>query len=524
MRRATPSFHLVPRALVVAAGLLLAALTLQEPAQAANGRLKVVIVDKDTGQPIPCRIHLQNQKGVAQKAGGLPFWSDHFVCPGTLELSFRKGNYTFEIERGLEYLWQKGYFVINENAQDEKKIELRRFINMSEHGWYSGDLHVHRPAKDMELLMQADDLHVAPVISWWNEKNDWTSKALPKEPIITHDKNRFYHLMGGEDERAGGTLLYFNGSEPLNIAGAKAESPSSLKFIYQAREKQPNVWIDIEKPLWWDLPAWIASGKVDSIELANSQMNRSKMQPDDPAGRPRDKQRFRDGLGGGHSSQHIYYQLLNCGIRLAPSAGSGTGVVPNPLGYNRVYVHVDGEFTYAKWWEGLRDGRSFVTNGPLLRPDVEGELPGHTFAATQGETITLNPFLSLSTRDKIDYLDIVQDGDVRYSIRLDEYAKLKGKLPALEFKRSGWFVIRAVAENDKTFRFAATAPYFVKIGDEIRISKRSVQYFLDWENERIAKLEELLKDAPADERAETMGFHEASRKFWSELLLRANAE
>ena len=75
--------------------------------------------------------------------------------------------------------------------------------------------------------------------------------------------------------------------------------------------------------------------------------------------------------GNGYWTQEIYYHILNCGLRIPPSAGSASGVLPNPVGYNRVYVHLDGPFAYEKWWEGLRAGRSFVTNGPLLRVHVE---------------------------------------------------------------------------------------------------------------------------------------------------------
>ena len=84
-------------------------------------------------------------------------------------------------------------------------------------------------------------------------------------------------------------------------------------------------------------------------------------------GKPRVVERLPAPLGNGYWSQEIYYHLLNCGLRLPPSAGSASGVLPNPVGYNRVYVHVGKELTWEKWWEGLRAGRSFVTNGPLLR-------------------------------------------------------------------------------------------------------------------------------------------------------------
>ena len=35
-----------------------------------------------------------------------------------------------------------------------------------------------------------------------------------------------------------------------------------------------------------------------------------------------------------------------------------------------------------------------------------------------------------------------------------------------------------------TYRFATTAPYYVEIGDQPRISKTSAQFFLDWVDER----------------------------------------
>src|SRR5262245_9584333 len=51
---------------------------------------------------------------------------------------------------------------------------------------------------------------------------------------------------------------------------------------------------------------------------------------------------------------------------MRPTAGCASGVHPVPLGFGRVYVRIDGEFTYDKWMKGLNDGRSFVTTGPML--------------------------------------------------------------------------------------------------------------------------------------------------------------
>ena len=72
-------------------------------------------------------------------------------------------------------------------------------------------------------------------------------------------------------------------------------------------------------------------------------------------------------------------------------------------------------------------------------------------------------------------------------MRFDEYAK-SGKLPKLTFDRSGWFLIRAVTNVPKTYRFAMTGPYYVEIGYQRRISKSAAQFFLDWVYQRAKQI------------------------------------
>ena len=175
---------------------------------AGGGEFRITVVDAQTREPIACRMHLKNVKGVAQKAARMPFWNDHFVFPGEVKLRLPRGNYTFELDHGPEYTDRKGYFTIEDNADDEQVIDLKRTVDMAAEGWWSGDLHIHRLEKDIRLLMEAEDLHVAPLITWWNEKNAWKGKPLPKEPVVRFDGNRIYDLLGGEDERGGGARCF----------------------------------------------------------------------------------------------------------------------------------------------------------------------------------------------------------------------------------------------------------------------------------------------------------------------------
>jgi len=486
---------------------------------AAGGEFRITVVDADTRQPIACRMHLKNAKGVAQKAARMPFWHDHFVFPGKLTLKLPKGHYTFELDHGPEYTDRKGHFTIEDRADDEQVIDLKRSVDMAAEGWWSGDLHIHRSAKDIRLLMQAEDLHVAPLVTWWNEKNPWKGEPLPKEPVVRFDGNRIYDLLGGEDERGGGALLFFNLKEPLDLAGAGREYPPSMKFVLAAR-RQEHAWIDVEKPFWWDTPLWLASGKVDSMGLANNHMHRDGMLTNEAWGKPRDRGRLRDPHGNAQWSEEIYYHVLNCGLRIPPSAGSASGVLPNPLGYNRVYVWVDkNEFSYAAWWEAFKAGRVVVTNGPLIRPLANNRHPGHIFKGAAGEEMDLEITLDLATRETINYLDIVKDGRVVQSVRLDEVAKT-GHLPPVRFTESGWVLVRAVTDNAKTYRFASTGPWYVELGDRPKVSKSSAQFFLDWTNERTEKLK---LDDPA-QRREVLKYHDAARRYWEKRVADANAE
>ncbi|HEV3261572.1 MAG TPA: CehA/McbA family metallohydrolase [Gemmataceae bacterium] len=499
-------------AVVAAAGLVIA--------KDGSARLELTIVDKKTGKQIPCRVHLRDEAGRPQRAGTLPFWHDHFVCPGRVRLDLAPGEYTYDVERGPEYGTHTGTFRIKDNTPLQVRVQLERLADLSAEGWWSGDLHVHRPVSDIQLLMRAEDLHVAPVITWWNDHNEWAGrKALPDRRLMRFDGNRYYHVMAGEDEREGGALLYFNLDRPLSLAGSAREYPSPMKFVTEAR-RHAGIWIDIEKPFWWDVPVWLASGRMDSIGLANNHMCRGRMYEDEAWGKPRDTKRLPPPLGNGLWTQEIYYHILNCGLRVPPSAGSASGVLPNPVGYNRVYVHVDGRLSYEKWWAALRAGQAFVTNGPLLRAQANGEFPGHVFTGRAGTAIDLKVQVSVTSRDKIRFLELIWNGRVERRVPYQEVLRT-GTLGSVRCKTSGWFLVRAIADNPKTFRFASTGPYYVEIGKvKRRVSKASARFFLDWVRERRRRIK--LED-PAH-REEVLRYHADAEKFWEETLAKANAD
>jgi hypothetical protein len=89
--------------------------------------------------------------------------------------------------------------------------------------------------------------------------------------------------------------------------------------------------------------------------------------------------------------------------------------------------------------------------------------------------------------------------------------------------KPGWFLVRAITNVDTTFRFATTAPWFVEEhGIERRVSRKSAQFFLDWVNERIARVRANIKEN--GRRDQVLTWHERAREFWTDRLRMANAD
>lgn len=482
-------------------------------------------------RPLPCRIHLKNERGEPQKAFGQPFWHDHFVCSGTVRMNVPPGKYTWEIERGPEYERKSGDIKVVTDKVAAVDVTLKRIASLRDEGWYSADLHVHRPVDEIERLILAEDLDFAPVITWWNNKNFWRKNKVPQKITAQFNGHRFYSIMAGEDERQGGALLYFSLKQPLDLSVKSREVPSSMFFAELAQKKNKEVWIDIEKPFWWDVPVWLASGQMDSIGLANNHMCRSEMLDMEAWGKPRDRRRLGDVRGNGFWTQELYYHILNSGLRIPPSAGSASGVLRNPVGYNRVYVYLGREnsekenveqeinkhpkvFTRETWFESLSRGRCFVTNGPLLRVMANEQLPGATLKLSRDQGTPIKLSVKLTSNDRVPALEVIHNGQVVKTIECSN-ERDQQKTITFTVNEPGWFLVRAITDVKNTFRFASTAPWYIESETEpFRGSRKSAQFFLDWVNERIERIKSNVKDE--NELRKVLVWQEKAREFWKQ--------
>ena len=167
--------------------------------------------------------------------------------------------------------------------------------------------------------------------------------------------------------------------------------------------------------------------------------------------------------GNGYYAQDVFYKMLNAGIDIVPSAGSASGVLMNPVGYNRLYAYVENTLTYEKWFESVRKGRTFITNGPMLICKADNQYPGYEFSAAS--TVKLKIDTEVFSRDSVESIEIIKNGKLYKTLSPLTHAS------EITFDKSGWFLVRVICNTPGNFRFASTAPYHVKIAGKKYISK-----------------------------------------------------
>ena len=130
--------------------------------------------------------------------------------------------------------------------------------------------------------------------------------------------------------------------------------------------------------------------------------------------------------------------------------------------------------------------------------------------------------LDLTSWDRIPHLEVIQNGKVIQQVACTK-ARHQKHTVKITPKESGWFLVRAIADNPKTFRFASTGPFYVEIGPtKRRISRGSTQFFLDWVDERIGRVRKNITDE--NERKQVLEYHQTARRWWSKRLGESNAQ
>src|SRR4029077_18278061 len=175
--------------------------------------------------------------------------------------------------------------------------------------------------------------------------------------------------------------------------------------------------------------------------------------------------------------------------------GAGTDAMANyaslrgPVGMNRVFIAISGETTPEKLHSGLKQGRTFVTNGPRLGLEVEGKHPGDEI--TLAKPASLPYRASLRSIVPVDHFELIFNGRGIASHDLTGARTKTDVSGKVEIPSSGWLVLRAWNDHadpkvQDIYPYASTSPIYVTVDRQPPSSPEDATYFVRWLDRVIA--------------------------------------
>jgi TolB protein len=483
-----------------------------------RGTLRLSIAD-GAGRPIPARVSVMGEDGrffapdgawrhadEAFVRGGSRFEYGYFHARGEATLSLAPGRYRVEVSRGPEFQVHRADVTLARGATLPHRATLRRLRDMPAAGWRSADLHVHmnyggtyrnEPKRlafqaDAEGLNLIEDLIVNkeqrfPDIAYFSPRPDPVSTA---DVMIVHGQE--YHtsywghtaLLGLDDHLIlPGYSSYANtpvaSPYPHNAAVFDlAHAQKALTGYVHPFDTRPDPY-KMDEPLSYEMPADAVLGKMDYFEVMG----------------------FSDHL----ITSEIWYRLLNCGLRIP--AGAGTDAMANyaslrgPVGLVRVFVQTGPRFDHPNFLAGLKAGRTFVTNAPLLdfgaRAGASSAGGGEGFRGPGSEIRlsagkhTLEARVDVRSPVPLDHVELVAGGEVVATVPLAADRMSARGTVKVAFDASGWLLLRAWADKPAwpildLYPFGSTSPVYVRVGDAEPRSPEDAAYFVQWMDRVIA--------------------------------------
>jgi len=320
-----------------------------------------------------------------------------FYSSGISMIALPPGTYKLRIYKGIEFKVETREVGIQAGQTVELKVPLSRWINLPAQGWFSADdhLHISRPVAEMNpslsQWMQAEDINVANLLQFGTWNSFAASPQYAHGPAGVYREGDYLLVSGQENPRSD-----FLGHGIILGARTAIHYPEEYvvfrNFWAEARRQGAlsgyahwGIGSEAQAGLAVDLP----TGLLDFLEV----------------------------LECWDANYDVWYEILNSGIRMTPTAGTDYGTYPSLPGRERFYTAVKGPLSVESWLEGIRRGATFVTNGPILEFRVGGKGMGEEVVLTGPGTVQVEARVLFDpARDDLIRLEVVQDGVVVKSI------------------------------------------------------------------------------------------------------------
>lgn len=433
------------------------------------------VLDADSGEQIPCRVHFRSDKGIPYAPHGhhahvnsdLGTW--HIDVGGDVRLGqmsyayidgkcqgwLPRGDVYVDIARGYEYEPLRAKINIKP-GQRELTLKLKRWVNLNEERYFSGDTHVHfLSTQGAHMEAQGEGLNVVNLLlSQWGNLFTNTEEFTGAPNVAPHGDTIVYATQENRQHILG-HLSLLGLKEPVmpwcSDGPSEAELGGNLEttLSYWADEchKQGGTVVIPHIPNPNCEPAvLIATDRADSVEmLVHDEYNHLE-----------------------------YYRYLNCGYKLPLSGGTDKMSSDVPVGIYRTYVYIppDEPFTYDNWCKALRNGNTFLSAGPIIRFTVDGKPIGDTVELS-GNGGTVEVEASAESTLPIHSLEIVKQGKVVASTEESDGTRRLSLKTSIKIDGHTWLAARcagpnysSIAHHDGWRRgiMAHTSPIYVACG------------------------------------------------------------
>ena len=505
------------------------------------GRVRVRVVDAATGALLPARIYTKAADGKTyvprdayHRQGRL---GEHFFhTAGDFTLDVPVGELTVEAMHGFEYYPQAHTAVITPDATAEVTLTLRRLADLEAAGWYSGSNHVHmnyagnlhNTPENLVFMAAAEDVHVIGEMIANKDNRILDYQFFTGAPhALSDDKHVLYF---NEEYRPPfyGHISLINLTEHLispfttGYQGTAIESlyPSNTDMFRLARE-QGGLGAYVH-PFWGSrdpLETNLGVAKAFPVDLALGVLDYHELVS-----------------GANWAAYGVWHHALNNGFKI-PAVG-GEDSISNLhrtaiIGQMRAYAHMGDSLSWDGWIDAIRAGRLFVTNGPLLRVAINGQMPGATIDLPgDGGTVTVKG--TIQSFVPLDSAALVINGQ---PMNLDDLRRHRDPDGAgthfafeqeLSIQESSWITLQAfgtapVHPLDDAFAQATTNPIWVRVGGRPVRSAASAGYFIRWIDKLTAMAEAHPGWRSEQEKAHVLGQFAEARAVYERLLEEAQA-
>jgi len=398
-----------------------------------TARLKIAVRDRRTGQPTFCRVnvvgpdgnyyepeesHLKIHsltgqwpkwpKGWGNRPGKAPirYFGRFFYCTGEATVDVPVGSVRIEVWKGFEYQPQKLTTEVETGKTREVELTLTQTVPMAEHGYWSGDPHIHITRNDKADervildLLEAEDIHYTTALAYNEPPGTYVGlmdkmttpqhRGLGQRSVLARGD---YAVVSAQEYRSstyGHINLFW--LDRLVLEGQSLDANNWPPFGHVARDARASGGIAFYAHGGYaqEIYADVVQGNVDGVELLQFGVYR--------------------GIG-----LIDWYRMLNSGFRV-PANGASDYPACRKLGDCKTYVYVSNDADVRRgspdpaetadrkvsvvarsgdrpqqespaadhprppkteaWLRAMADGRSFFTTGPMLLLDVDGNKPG----------------------------------------------------------------------------------------------------------------------------------------------------